>query len=162
MSQENFKSLDLIDLENKARNLADQGKLNESKEVYLELLSRVPNWEHGLGDYELGLVYEELGEYEDALKSYKTAIERQRRPHDQMFWQALVMLLFKLDDLEPCFDAICSVIQMYPTDYDDVFYKYLCKYGAVKGLTKLEIESKVCKRVPGFKFEDRQLSQWLL
>lgn len=150
-----FENLDLIDLEAAARQLVDDGKLSDAKECYLELLDRQPDWEAGLAEYELGLVHEELGEYREALRRYESAIAR--RPYDEMFWQVVVMLTFKMGDLEACFDAICGVIQMNPTGYGDVFYAYLGKCGERMNLTKSEVEAKVRERVAGFSYEERHI-----
>lgn len=137
-----------IDLESSARQAADDGDLQTAEQKYLELLATAPNWEHGLGCYEIALVYEEQGRVEEAIKFYNTAIDQ--RPHDDMFYQGLTMYLEKLGRYAETFEEDCRAINMSRPPFDEFFVAQLSRAAKQLGFSPTVFKNEVLARVPQF------------
>lgn len=78
-----MKGRRLLDLDHKARTLANGGHLREATDALVELLDLQPDWEHGRGWYDLAGWYEDVGDIEKARQAYQQALTYS--PHDSIF-----------------------------------------------------------------------------
>jgi Flp pilus assembly protein TadD len=64
----------LVDLERKAFELRNAGRMQEAAEVLSVIVRVRPDWEHGAAVYSLASCYEDLGDLEQAENRYRQAL----------------------------------------------------------------------------------------
>lgn len=100
--------MDVNQLETLAQEYFDLEKYLDAKPLYEELVRRVPNWEHGRGSYELGLCYEKLGMFPEALEQFQHTNKIQ--PYNSFFLYKLAKAELTYGDLN---SALARHIDLY-------------------------------------------------
>ncbi|MGY8637240.1 tetratricopeptide repeat protein [Bradyrhizobium sp. 14AA] len=67
-------ALDLLELEQRARNAMNAGRLKEAATLYAKIVAQDPGWEHGEALHSLAGCYEDLGELVLAEECYRRAL----------------------------------------------------------------------------------------
>src|SRR5262245_19334478 len=67
----------LIDIEREARDLLVRGEYRPASELFLKIVTELPEYEHGFCFYDLAICMEELGEFDAAERYYLQALAYQ-------------------------------------------------------------------------------------
>ncbi|MDP3092208.1 MAG: tetratricopeptide repeat protein [Nitrospira sp.] len=67
----------LIEVESEARDLLVRGEYRLASELFLKIVTELPEYEHGFCFYDLAICMEELGEFEAAERYYLQALAYQ-------------------------------------------------------------------------------------
>ena len=82
----------LAELERKAIEFRNSGHLEKAAEIFSTIVKEQPDWEHGMGFYDLAVCYEDLGRLDSAQESYEAAIRYE--PANPIFLGGLASFLF--------------------------------------------------------------------
>lgn len=93
----------LIDLEDRALAVKNQGDFEQAAALFEQLLREEPSWEHGYGFFSLAECYEELGRYGDARSAYDKAL--QSSPDDPIILGGFASFLYLYGNPQEAFQA---------------------------------------------------------
>jgi len=103
-------SYHLVNLEQRALDLRDSGRLDEAVELFARIVKEQPDWEHGMGFYNLAGCYEDLGRFELAEQSYDAAL--QCEPGNTIFLGGLASFLYLHGEPEKAFEAHLRLLKL--------------------------------------------------
>lgn len=93
----------LVDLEKRAFEFKNSGRLREASCFLEQILEEEPHWEHGYGAYLLAECYEEQGDFGKAQIAYERAVET--NPSDPVFAGGYAAFLLLHGDASKAFDS---------------------------------------------------------
>ena len=100
----------LVELERRALDLRNSGFLEEAAELFAKIVDEQPDWEHGMGFYNLANCYEDLGRIEMAEASYKAALRYE--PENTIFLGGLASFLYLHGEPEKAFEAHLKLLKL--------------------------------------------------
>lgn len=100
----------LVELERRALDLQNSGKPQEAAELFSAIVKERPDWEHGMGFYNLAGCYEDLGRLELAEECYYAALRYQ--PAYDVFLGGLASFLYLHGKPEKAFNAYLEVLKV--------------------------------------------------
>lgn len=100
----------LVELEQRALNLRNSGRLEEAAELFAKIVEDQPDWEHGLGFYNLATCYEELGRLKQAQEGFMAAL--QYEPENTIFLGGLASFLYLHGEPEKAFEAHLQLLKL--------------------------------------------------
>ena len=106
----------LIELERRALRARKLGHIKEAAELFSAIVKERPDWEHGIGLYNLARCYEDLGKLQLAEECYDAAIRYQ--PASRDFLGGLASFLYLHHAPEKAFNAYPTVLEIYRIDKD--------------------------------------------
>lgn len=107
----------LVDIERRALDLQNSGQTEEASELFSAIVEEQPDWEHGMGFYNLAGCYEDLGRLELAEKCYYTALRYQ--PNYDVFLGGLASFLYLHGEPEKAFSAYLEVLKVSKGNNDE-------------------------------------------
>lgn len=106
----------LIDLERRALESQNSGRLEEAVELFSAIVKEQPDWEHGTGFYSLACCYEDLGRLELAEDCYNSALRYE--PANPYFLGGLASFLYLHGDPQKAFNSYLRVLAIYMSQRD--------------------------------------------
>jgi len=100
----------LVKLEQEALALKNAGKKEEAAQLYSAIVTERPDWEHGLTFYNLAGCLEDLGQLEQAEKSYQSAIEY--GPSNPIIWGGYASFLYLHGDPKDAMEAHLKLLSL--------------------------------------------------
>jgi len=94
---------DLVWIEREAMQHRKDGNVSEAVRLYRQLLAQQPDWENGLGFYNLASCYEVLGEISSARSAYLKALVF--APEDTVILRGYASFLLRYGSPEEALDA---------------------------------------------------------
>jgi tetratricopeptide (TPR) repeat protein len=141
----------LVELDRKALSFREEGKLKEAAELFSAIVREQPDWEHGVGFYDLGICYEDLGQLEKAEEAYRSALRYQ--PANRDFLGGYASFLYLHGDPEKAFRAHLELLEIERINKDNEEMERtriaLRALGKKMGLSDAEIESRIQKGIFG-------------
>jgi tetratricopeptide (TPR) repeat protein len=107
----------LVDLEQRALNSRNSGNIEEAAELFSAIVKEQPDWEHGLGFYDLARCYEDLGKLELAEECYNAALRYQ--PASPDFLGGLASFLYLYGDPEKAFSSYLELLEVDRMNKDE-------------------------------------------
>lgn len=98
----------LVELERRALQLKNSGRIAEAAELFSTIVKEQPNWEHGNGLHDLAQCYEDLGRLELAEDYYRAALAYE--PSNYIFLGGLASFLYLHGKPEDAFDAYAKLL----------------------------------------------------
>jgi Flp pilus assembly protein TadD len=99
----------LVEIERKALQLKNSGRIAEAAELFSLIVEEQPNWEHGNAIHDLAQCYEDLGRLELAEKFYRAALDYE--PTNDIFLGGLASFLYLHGKPEDAFDAHVQLLK---------------------------------------------------
>ena len=93
----------LVEKENLARSARKAGRLDEAIGLLSEILRQEPEYEHGLCQYELSGIYEEIDDLASAITYAREALSFE--PANPTYLEGLFCLLSRSGNLQEAFDT---------------------------------------------------------
>ncbi len=100
---------DLVWIEREAMQHRKDGNVSEAVRLYRQLLARQPDWENGLGFYNLASCYEVLGEISSARSAYLKALVF--APEDTVILGGYASFLLRYGSPEEALDAYLRLLR---------------------------------------------------
>jgi tetratricopeptide (TPR) repeat protein len=139
----------LIDLEQRAIELKNAGKLKEASTIFRQIVEQQPDWEHGTAWYNLGECYENLHEYESAEQCYRKALAYE--PANPYFLGGLGAFLCRRSDFNRAFDVHLRLLQVEHSSGNENATSRtvvaLKSIGKNLGLSQEEIEAQIRAKI---------------
>ncbi len=107
----------LVDLEERALRLRNSGRIEEAAELFATIVKEQPDWEHGIGFYDLAGCYEDLGRLELAEQCYRAALRCQ--PANMYFLGGLASFLYLHGESEEAFSAHLELLRVEKINRDE-------------------------------------------
>jgi tetratricopeptide (TPR) repeat protein len=104
----------LVDLEQRALDFRNSGHIEEAAELFSSIVKEQPDWEHGMGFYNLACCYEDLGQLELAEECYNAALRYE--PGNTMYLGGLASFLYLHGEPEKAFNAYLEVLKLEKLD----------------------------------------------
>jgi Flp pilus assembly protein TadD len=137
----------LIDLERRALDSQNSGRLNEAAELFTAIVKEQPDWEHGQGFYSLACCYEDLGRLELAEECYNAALRF--APANPYFLGGLASFLYLHGEPEKAFNAYLTLLEVDRIDRDQAGVESstiaLRALGQKMGLSEAAVTEKINK-----------------
>jgi tetratricopeptide (TPR) repeat protein len=135
----------LVELEQRALDLRNSGRLEEAAELFARIVEEQPDWEHGMGFYNLAGSYEDLGRLELAEKSYMNALRYE--PTNTIFLGGLASFLYLYGDPDKAFEAHLKLLKLeklakHMTDVESLKIP-LHTLGRKMGLSEVEVTDRI-------------------
>src|SRR4029077_3604320 len=135
----------LVDLEQRAIELKNAGKLKEAAHIFREIVEQQPDWEHGTAWYNLAECHENLQDYESAESYYGKALKYE--PRNPYFLGGLGALLYAKSEFARAFDVHLTLLEIEQASGSKGGVSRtttaLKAIGQKMGLSGAEIESRV-------------------
>jgi tetratricopeptide (TPR) repeat protein len=135
----------LIELEKEGLNLRRQGNIEQAANIFTKIVSKQPDYEHGMCFYDLAGCLEDLGDFEKAEENYLKAI--QYVPDDLIRLGGYASFLYLHGDPQQAFDAHLHLLFLERQQGETVTIKNtisaLKTLGKRLGLSENEVEHKI-------------------
>ena len=139
----------LVDLERRAIDLRNSGHIEEAAELFSAVVKEQPDWEHGIGFYDLAGCYEELGKFELAEECYHAALRYQ--PASTTFLGGLASFLYLHGEPAKAFNSYLELLEVDRMNKDakgiELSTTALKALGKTMGLTEAAVTEKI-NRIP--------------
>jgi tetratricopeptide (TPR) repeat protein len=100
----------LVDLERRALDFRNSGNLEEAAELFSAIVKEQPDWEHGIGLYDLARCYEDLGKLQLAEECYNAALRYQ--PANRTFLGGLASFLYLHGEPKKAFNSYLELLEV--------------------------------------------------
>jgi|GEM_PF-1700129 len=107
----------LIDLEQRALGFRMAGNIEEAAKLFSALVEEQPDWEHGIGFYDLAGCYEDLGKLELAEECYNAALRYE--PANPYFLGGIASFLYLHREPEKAFAAYLELLRVAKVNKDE-------------------------------------------
>jgi Flp pilus assembly protein TadD len=101
---------DLVEKERLARSYMKNDQWAQASTLFLEIVEKCPDWEHGEGFYNLGCCYEELKQKEAARRAYLTAL--QFEPYNPYYLGGFASFLYRMGDSQEAYQAYMDLLKV--------------------------------------------------
>jgi tetratricopeptide (TPR) repeat protein len=105
-----MNTIDLDEIERKALNARNEGKLKEALIFFQQIVSNNPNYEFGMCFYHIANCLEDLGDIEQARENYIKAIEFDEQ--DETRWGGYASFLYLYGTPKEAFDAYLHLFRL--------------------------------------------------
>src|SRR5690349_3927613 len=122
----------LVEIERRALQAKNKGRLREAAELYAAIVTESPGWEHGMALYNLAGCYEDLNELPSAEKYYRTALAYE--PTNPIFVGGIAAFLHLHGDPIEAFNLHLSLLNLQRRNGDQAGAQSTVK--AIHGLAK--------------------------
>ena len=138
-----------MELERRAIELKNAGRLDEAAQVFSTIVEEQPDWEHGTAFHDLAQCHEDMGNFVLAERYYKAAL--QFEPTSDIFLGAYASFLYLHGNPEDAFDAYSRLLRTHNsegfTDQDKSYLIALDVLGRRIGWTDAFIAEKIAELI---------------
>jgi len=139
----------LVELETEGLNRLNQGDIEQAANIFAKIVSKLPDYEHGMCFYDLAGCLEDLGNFEKAEENYLAAIKYD--PDDLIRLGGYASFLYLHGDPKKAFDAHLHLLFLESErgQTEDVENTTLAvkALGKRLGLSENEVERKINEQV---------------
>jgi tetratricopeptide (TPR) repeat protein len=137
----------LVDSEQRALNLRNSGNIEEAAELFAAIVKEQPDWEHGIGFYNLACCYEDLGKLQMAEECYNAALQYQ--PANSIFLGGLASFLYLHGEPKKAFNSYLELLEVDRMNKDEKGVELsttaLKALGEKMGLSHAEVTNRIEK-----------------
>jgi tetratricopeptide (TPR) repeat protein len=137
----------LVDLERRAHDFRNSGNIEEAAELFAAIVKEQPDWEHGIGFYNLACCYEDLGKLQLAEDCYNAALRYQ--PANSTFLGGLASFLYLHGDPKKAFNSHLELLEIDRMNKDEKGVELstaaLRTLGEKMGLSHAEVTARIEK-----------------
>jgi tetratricopeptide (TPR) repeat protein len=141
----------LGELERRAIDFRNSGHLEKAAELFSAIVQEQPDWEHGMGFYDLAVCSEDLGRLELAEECYNAALRFETA--NPIFLGGLASFLYLHGEPEKAFSSYLRFLEVGGMGKDQKGVEIALQVlGKKMGLSEAEVTeriNKVALRVPG-------------
>lgn len=133
----------LVELEKEGLELLNQGNIAQAADIFAEIISKRPDYEHGMCCYDLAGCLEDLGDFEKAEENYRKAIKYD--PNDSIRLGGYASFLYLHGDPQQAFDAHLRLLFLQREQGETVENTILAlkTLGNRLGLSENEVERQI-------------------
>ena len=114
--RDDYMKSHLIDLERKALQLRNAGRLKEAAELFAAIVKDQPDWEHGTAFYNLACCYEDLAELALAEHCFSKALDYD--PKSPIFLGGHAAFLYIHGDPSKAFSSYLNLLERHKVNND--------------------------------------------
>jgi Flp pilus assembly protein TadD len=135
----------LVELEQRALDFRNSGHLEEAAKLFSKIVKEQPDWEHGMGFYNLAGCYEDLGRLELAEEYYNAALRFE--PANPIYLGGLASFLYLHGEPEKAFSTHLELLRVEKMNKHESGIESLILASRALG-KKMELsESEVTERI---------------